>query len=682
MKQTLQHLLLLSPVNFITEIIQHMKKIVYSLIFISFLFVGKTNAQNFFSNPDFELFSACPTMNGQCALANDWIEVVQSADYINCAYTGWSGQTIIGAQSGTGYMGFATYGSSMASESVGQTLVAPLVTGTSYSITFWAKKSPSGFYSQNCSGVEFYGWVGNPVSGGSSVGVCPSTFPGSFLLGSSAMVTNDLWQLFQVDFTAPANIDFVAMCTGCANCPEYIHVDNFNFVATTSSFAFTTACFGDSTHFTAPSVTGINTSNWNFGDPASGAQNTSALLNPAHLFSAAGTYSVQLILNYTNGTIDTFTNNVTVNSIPVANLGNDTLICTAQPFTMDAQNAGATYLWSTTATAQTLSVNTTGTYAVTVTANNCSASDTIDVTFALGGSLNLGNDTVLCNGNTLTLNALNAGSTYAWSTGETTQTVTVNQTGTYEVQVTNICGTVADSIQITTATSPQVSLGNDTSFCGNFNINYNVQCAGCNYLWSDNSVTPQFTTHDPGLVIVGVSNFCGIASDTVVINASPIPYVTLPNDTMLCATEGYFILATTNATNYLWSTGDTTQSIHIQKAGKYWVDVNNICGTDVDSINITQCPGEYIMPNAFSPNSDGRNDFIFPIRIGDATLLQYDIYNRWGQQVFTYADGDINWDGKYSDSQCSIGVYIYIIRYRDNIYGTLKVLHGNLTLLR
>ncbi len=661
-----------------------MKKIIFCFLFLNLFFVGnKLSAQNLFSNPDFELYSSCPTMNSQCALATDWIEVVQSADYMNCLFTGWSGQTIIGAESGTGYMGFATYGSSNASESVGQTLVAPLVTGTSYSITFWAKKSPSGFYSQNCSGVEFYGWVGNPVSGGSSVGVCPSTFPGSFLLGSSTMVTNDLWQQFQVDFTAPANIDFVAMCTGCANCPEYIHVDNFNFVATTSSFTFTTDCFGDSTHFTAPAgVTGLNSSLWNFGDAASGAQNTSTLLNPSHLFSSSGNFNVQLILNYTNGTSDTMTNNVTVNAYPIVNLGNDTLICNAQPLTLDAQNSGLSYSWSSGANTQTISVNTTGTYAVTVTSGICYSIDSIDVTFALGGSLNLGNDTTLCNGSSLTLNAANAGSAYLWSTGATTQTVTVTQTGTYLVQVTNICGTLADSIHILEASSPQISLGNDTSFCGDFTMNYNVNCVGCYYLWSDNSVTPQVTFNNPGIITVAVSNYCGADRDTVVIDATPLPYVTLPNDTMLCLPEGYFIFANTNATHFLWSTGDTTIFINIPKAGKYWVDVNNNCGSAVDSINITQCPGEYIMPNAFSPNRDGKNDFIFPIRIGNATLLQYDIYNRWGQQVFTYANGDINWDGRYNDSPCTVGVYIYTIRYKDNVYGIVKVLQGNLTLLR
>ena len=117
-----------------------MKKIISCLIFfLSVIFVQPVVAQNLFSNADFENYSSCPTNQGQVPNCNGWIEIVQSADYMNCAYTCWTTQQTIGAQSGTGYMGFATYGSSNASEALGQFLTTPLVTGVGYTITFWAK---------------------------------------------------------------------------------------------------------------------------------------------------------------------------------------------------------------------------------------------------------------------------------------------------------------------------------------------------------------------------------------------------------------------------------------------------------------------------------------------------------------------------------------------------------------
>ncbi len=868
-----------------------MKKIISCLIFfLSVIFVQPVVAQNLFSNADFENYSSCPTNQGQVPNCNGWIEIVQSADYMNCAYTCWTTQQTIGAQSGTGYMGFATYGSSNASEALGQFLTTPLVTGVGYTITFWAKKTSSGFYSNNCSGVSFWGYNGNPASSGSQVGVCMGSMGvGATLLVTSPLVTNLEWQQYQASFTAPSNLDFVGMCVECTNCAEYIFVDNFIFLPDSNNFTFNNVCFGDSTQFQLSVVAGLDSLGWNFGDPSTGSQNFSPLQNPAHLFSSAGIFTVQVIQYHTSGLNDTLTNLVTVGATPVVNLGNDTIICSGQPFLLDAGNAGQNYLWNTNATTQTITAGATGIYWVTVGTGNCIATDSISITIGSSGILNLGNDTTLCSGQSLILNAanagstylwsttattqtinvsaggnysvtvtnvcgtqnddiniliatppvyvlgndttfcsnfnlqlnagnsgsnylwsnitslqtlnvntagtywvnisnncgtitdsivflqyaapqvslgndtlycsafnrllnaLNAGSTYNWSTGNTTasinviaagnyfvnvsnacgiatdtisitqsalpvsllsidtlfcsnfsktliggnnadsylwsdgttdQTITVYQAGTYWIQLNNICGTVSDTIHIIQASPPQVSLGNDSTFCGSFSISYNVSCIACNYLWSNNSVLPQVAINSSGVLIVQVSNLCGIAKDTVVLTEIQLPFIILPVDTMLCVPEGYQIQAGTNAQNILWSTGDTTFSIQIPKAGIYWADVSNSCGIDVDTITISKCPGEYIMPNAFSPNSDGKNDFLFPIRIGDATLLNYDIYNRWGQKVFTYADGDENWDGTYYDSPCAIGVYVYVVRYIDNITGAKFTLKGNATLLR
>ncbi len=369
-------------------------------------------------------------------------------------------------------------------------------------------------------------------------------------------------------------------------------------------------------------------------------------------------------------------------STPVVSFGNDTLYCSAFNRLLNATNAGASYLWSTGSNFSTLSVNAAGTYWVNVS-NNCgNAIDTITITqSSLPVSL-LGTDTLYGTNFSRILNGGINATSYLWNDATTNQSITVNQAGTFWVQLNNSCGTVSDTIHIVQAAPPQVNLGSDTSFCGNFSISFDASCIACNYLWSNNAVTPQVSISIPGMVIVNVSNLCGVINDSVLIISEPIPYVLLPVDTMLCEPAGYYILAYTNASKILWSTGDTSLLINIPSAGVYWVDVNNQYGVDVDTITISECPGEYIMPNAFSPNADGRNDFLFPIRIGNADLVQYDIYNRWGQLVFTYADGDINWDGTYYDMPCSIGVYIYIVRYRDNVTGSVFMLKGNATLVR
>ncbi len=395
--------------------------------------------------------------------------------------------------------------------------------------------------------------------------------------------------------------------------------------------------------------------------------------------NAAGTYWV--IISNNCGSI---TDSIVFNQYasPQVSLGNDTLYCSAFIQLLDATNAGASYSWSNTSNAASINASTAGIYWVNVS-NNCgTATDTINITQSSPPVSALGNDTLYCSNFTRLLDGGTSTTSYLWSDGTTDQTITVNQAGTYWVQLNNNCGAITDTIHIIQASAPTVNLGNDTSFCGSFTTSFDATCIACNYLWSNNAVTPQVTINTAGPLIVLVSNLCGVATDTVSIKLDPFPYVTLPGDTELCAPEGYFILAYSNINNFLWSTGDTTQSINIPKAGTYWVDVSNPCGYDVDTIKITECPGAYIMPNAFSPNGDGVNDFLFPIRIGNAMLVQYDIYNRWGEKVFTYADGDMNWDGKYYETPCSIGVYAYIVRYKDNITGKIFMLKGNATLLR
>ncbi|MEI7802802.1 MAG: gliding motility-associated C-terminal domain-containing protein, partial [Bacteroidota bacterium] len=369
-------------------------------------------------------------------------------------------------------------------------------------------------------------------------------------------------------------------------------------------------------------------------------------------------------------------------TLPSVTLGNDTLYCSAFNGLLDATNAGSAYEWSTGNNAASININTRGIYWMNVS-NGCgAATDTIIVTqYALPVS-QLGADTLYCaNFNRILNGGINAAS-YLWSDASTNQTVTVNQAGTWWVQLNNSCGTVTDTIRIIQAAPPTVNLGNDTSFCGTFLYSYDVSCIACNYLWSNNATTSQVNISTPGLWIVDVGNVCGVATDTVNINVPPLLYLELPADTMVCAPAGYIVNAFTNAQSILWSTGDTTMYIKVPGAGKYWAEVNNLCSAAADSIIISQCHGEYIMPNAFSPNGDNRNDLLFPIRIGDATLMHYEIYNRWGQLVFTYADGDLNWDGKFNDSPCSVGVYIYVLQYEDNITDAFFTIKGNVTLIK
>jgi hypothetical protein len=123
-----------------------------------------------------------------------------------------------------------------------------------------------------------------------------------------------------------------------------------------------------------------------------------------------------------------------VNPSPVVNLGGPYTQCGGN-VTLDAGNAGSSYAWSGTETTQTVSATSTGSYSVTVTdANSCSGSGSASVTINAIPTVNLGGPYTQCGGS-VTLDAGNAGSSYAWSGSETTQTVSATSTGSYSVTV-------------------------------------------------------------------------------------------------------------------------------------------------------------------------------------------------------------------------------------------------------
>ena len=172
----------------------------------------------------------------------------------------------------------------------------------------------------------------------------------------------------------------------------------------------------------------------------------------------------------------------------------------------------------------------------------------------------------------------------------------------------------------------------------------------------------------------------------VEVTENPAPSVTLRSDTTLC--EGMPIALSVdiqNGVNYLWSTGDTTCCITAVQAGNYVITASNNCGDVRDDVNITnvKCNFCLFVPNAFSPNNDGNNDVF---RILETCLMQdykLQIFNRWGQLVFTSLTTAKSWDGRYKGGDAETGTYFYQIRATpvDKTKGTVE-LKGDIALIR
>jgi gliding motility-associated-like protein len=443
--------------------------------------------------------------------------------------------------------------------------------------------------------------------------------------------------------------------------------------------------------------------------------------------------------------------NISFDPIPSVNLGNDTLICNGASIVLDVTTNNATYLWSDNSTNSILNISQPGLFSVTITVNNCSNTDTIEI---FEPFLNLGNDTLICSGGSLSLTATNPYSTYLWSDNSTDSVLTITQAGLYWVELTNNCGVIRDSILVSMISAPTVDLGADTIFCNGDSLFLDVGLPLTSYLWYDGTTDSVNIITQSNNVWVNLTNICGTANDSILVNFISSPSANLGTDTSLCDGSNHTLTALTDPfTLHLWSDGTRGDSILVSSTGIYWVSLMNICGTSSDTINVAFNPlptvnlgtdtslffGDTIILNAanpgasylwqdgstnqtytvlnsgiywamvttnncsgtdsilidskstnvhleiptiFTPNGDGINDYFIPILRTGISSLKIEIYNKWGQLIFTSNYLDINWDGRTQSGQLvPDGTYFWIAKYADH-EGKTNSAKGVFTLLR
>jgi len=337
-----------------------------------------------------------------------------------------------------------------------------------------------------------------------------------------------------------------------------------------------------------------NTLTLNAGNAGAAYLWDNAATTQTRTVNTAGTYSVAV--TNTNGCKGRDTITVTVTPLPVVNLGNDTFFCAGNSIELDATAPGATYLWDNASTAAIRNVNTAGTYFVAVTANMCTAHDTINIAQAPLPVVNLGNDAAICNGSSITLNAGNAGASYLWDNAATAQTRSVNMAGTYFVAVTDANGCKgSDTITVVVTTPPVVNLGNDTSFCSGTSIQLDATAPGATYLWDNASTAAMRTVNAAGTYFVAVTANTCTTRDTITIGEMPTPVVNLGNDTSICNNNTITLDAGNQGADYLWSTGAMSQMISANTAGTYYVSVTlaGLCVT-TDTIVVPMVAGPAI----------------------------------------------------------------------------------------
>ncbi len=334
--------------------------------------------------------------------------------------------------------------------------------------------------------------------------------------------------------------------------------------------------------------------------------------------NVAGTYTV--IVTDANGCSAEASIVVTESDSLEPNLsGSD--FCEGEMTMLDAGTGFTTYQWSAnagSATTQTVMVDASGTYSVTVSNGTCSGDGSITVDEVPNPVVDLGDDRAICGGTEVVLDA-GAGFAYEWSDGSISQTLSVTASGTYGVTITTTDGTNCtgtDEVTVTFGEATPPTITGDDEICTGETTTLDAGVGYASYLWTPGDIMSQ--TID---VTVGGAYTCVVtdtdgctASSTFIVNENSVVPPTINGILAICEGEMTTLTSSNTYDAYLWvETGETTQSIDVTTAGTYTLVVtsagNCSASTSVEVVvnsmpmpmitgDLTYCDGDMTMLSA------------------------------------------------------------------------------------
>lgn len=371
---------------------------------------------------------------------------------------------------------------------------------------------------------------------------------------------------------------------------------------------------------------------------------------------------------------------ISVVTTPPLTPGPDTTICEGERLTLQVSSDFDTYRWSTGSTSSSISISTAGTYTIEAMKNGCFIADSTKVSIQPLPIFTLGNDTTICDNEFVSRSFDIPGASYLWSTGNTSGTEKL-LAGDYWLRITRQNCSSTDNIVINTRPAPVVFLGNDTILCENDEYVLHTGSQNARHTWQDGSVLPAFIVRQEGRYHVTVMENACSASDTIFIAYKAKPFFSLA-DTVICSGMEIELSPDVNTpVIYSWNNGSQNKFLQVNAPGIYGLTVSNECGTFNSSVSVVNGFCKLMMPDAFSPNNDGLNDWFrvkFPF---PAKSFEFFIFNRLGERVFATNDMQKGWDGTYRGRSEPPGAFAWMIRYTD-INGIPREASGTVILLR
>ena len=176
---------------------------------------------------------------------------------------------------------------------------------------------------------------------------------------------------------------------------------------------------------------------------------------------------------------------------------------------------------------------------------------------------------------------------FEWSTGSHDQSITVYESGEYEVTVTYGCVEAEAIIQIDLYNPPNPDLGPDAIVCEGESFDISLDPDAGDYEWNDGSTDSEFTIDAPGIYQVTLDDGCEISSDTIVIAylSPPAPF-SLGPDTFLCPGDMITYQFDPSLGEFEWQDQDNSPTYTIDDDGSYSLTISNMCGESSDEVDI------------------------------------------------------------------------------------------------
>lgn len=429
-------------------------------------------------------------------------------------------------------------------------------------------------------------------------------------------------------------ITFPAGTSSMLGLPTFV---NSYVINTPPTFSSENYCLGEATLFVSETI--ADSYLWDFGDPGSGADNSSTLLSPTHIFSAAGTYTITLTT--TVGGVSSSVSSTVDITMPEVSIGTDLVLCGGEEMLLNATTLGATYIWQDGSIGATYNVTEAGIYWVEVEVDGCKNSDEVQVTYsAIPAAIISGGDT-LCD------------------IKDAQAIITAIGTPPFSISYTNgaFFNTVAGE-------SPFVV---DIPSEGTYTIMSFADASGC----------------------AGASS----GSAHFKVNSDLIAGFTFSPD------EAYIDNASILFTNLSlghqtaqWNFGDGSSYDGIEfnvnhvyeEPGDFLIRliVSNQYGCyDTLQQELTILAYPFFVPNAFTPVSGSPYNNSFGLNTDKLKEFQMVIYDRWGAEVYKTIDVKKPWDGTKNNKSLPIGVYTYHIKIIDLANRPIELV-GTVTLMR